>query len=574
MTKRSSSRSGYLRGLILLFLFGFAAGLSFPLLLWLLLDQVLLPTRFWAVSFGYALLLGGVFLMLAHLVLKRQMLEHLELLQGLTGNRLDRATGTIESVSSEVARTVASIQAFVAVLRENTEQAAPHYKSLMDASRFLLARAEDGMQAAENARADVESMFEKQKAVLGEVSVLSDQSQDEAALSRELSASLEEIAGALDRSNIKFQETTRSVDELVEATQESTRQADQLARTMEGTAEDLDKIGQAFNELRNGVESSANNADAVNRDAEQGLKVVETFISEMSRIEESGQQAQEAMQRLAHQTDDATRIIEVIKSLVSDTELLAFNAAIIAAKAGSEGRGFSVVAEEMRELADRTANSADEIEGIVRNIREETARVNNTVDDTSQFISRGTALSETTGSALQTILDSSRQAAQESHQLAAHSADERKRARALLEDAGDSLRSVRAIAQSMQQQEAAISRIDAGVDEMKAAADQIARGFDEQVKANREFDRSMLSREEQVRAINGATQFQMKTVEQIFEHFNRSSERLVSNAEKSRIVLEETTALEELTVRLREKSLDFSQMVQEQDNADASLPQG
>ncbi len=563
MTERLRSHSGYLRGLVLLLLFGVAAGLAFPVLLWFLLDQTLLPTKFWVISFGYALLLGGVFLLLAHLVLKRQMREHLALLRGLTGSQRDSATGTIESVSNEVARTVTSIQTFVSVMRENTEQAAPRYKTLADASRFLLARAEDGMQAAESARADVNGMFEKQKAVMGEVSVLSDQSQDEAALSRELSASLEEIAGALDRSNNKFQETTQSADELVAATQDSTRQADQLARNMERTAEDLDKIGRAFNELRNGVESSATNADTVNRNAEQGLKVVESFISEMGRIDESGQRAQDAMQRLARQTDDATRIIEVIKSLVSDTELLAFNAAIIAAKAGSEGRGFSVVAEEMRELADRTTNSAGEIEEIVRHIREETAQVNNTVDSTSQFISRGTVLSESTGDALRTILDSSRQAALESHQLAAHSEEERERARGLLDDAGGSLRSVRAIAQNMQQQEAALGRIQAGVDEMKAAADQIARGFDEQVKANREFDRSMLSREDQVRAIYEATRFQMETVERIFEHFNRSSERLESNAEKSRVVFEETTALEELTARLREDSREFSLVVKD-----------
>jgi methyl-accepting chemotaxis protein len=90
------------------------------------------------------------------------------------------------------------------------------------------------------------------------------------------------------------------------------------------------------------------------------------------------------------------------------------------------------------------------------------------------------------------------------------------------------------------------------VDEMKAAADQIARGFDEQVKANREFDRSLMAREEQVQAIFEATRYQMETVEKIFVHFGRSEERLTGNAQRARTTIKEINALETLADRLRE----------------------
>jgi len=105
--------------------------------------------------------------------------------------------------------------------------------------------------------------------------------------------------------------------------------------------------------------------------------------------------------------------------------------------------------------------------------------------------------------------------------------------------------------ETLEQQNAAISRIDDGVDEMKSAADQIARGFDEQVKANREFDRSLSAREEQVEAIFAATRYQMETVEKIFSHFGRSAERLTANADKARIIIDEINALETLAEHLR-----------------------
>ena len=141
--------------------------------------------------------------------------------------------------------------------------------------------------------------------------------------------------------------------------------------------------------------------------------------------------------------------------------------------------------------------------------------------------------------------------------LSQETAEQGLRARSMIDQAGSSLRSVKAIVETMEQQNTAISRIDAGVDEMKSAADQIARGFDEQVKANREFDRSLMAREEQIQAIFEATRFQMETVEKIFTHFGRSEERLHGNADKSRIIIGEINALEGLAEQLHELASCF-----------------
>jgi methyl-accepting chemotaxis protein len=92
---------------------------------------------------------------------------------------------------------------------------------------------------------------------------------------------------------------------------------------------------------------------------------------------------------------------------------------------------------------------------------------------------------------------------------------------------------------------------------MKAAADQVARGFDEQVRANREFDRSLLAREEQVKAICEATRFQMAAVTEILDHFSRSEQRLHGNAAKARMIIEEIAALEGLTRQLHELAARF-----------------
>ena len=260
----------------------------------------------------------------------------------------------------------------------------------------------------------------------------------------------------------------------------------------------------------------------------------------------------EAMQRLSRQTGEVAKIIEVIKELVSDTELLAFNAAIIAAKAGEEGKGFSVVAEEIRDLADRTTTSAQDIHRIVKAIGGDTREVTAAVEATGQRIAKGKQLSLSTGEALRKIVDSSIQAAKSSEEIAGLTEKEGTRARSLLEDAGRSLRSVQAIVRAMREQQTAITRIQEGVTEMKSAADQIARGMEEQVRANREFDRGLNEREEQIRAINEATRFQLNTVQRVFKHFEVSEDRLKKNAEKAKIIAQEGSELEVLAERLRQ----------------------
>lgn len=559
MPGTAPSRSNYLRKL---FLFnhgiGLLIGICFPFFASVLLGPQALSAPFFGACLVAGFGLGAASFLFVRHSLKQQLHHQLATLQSLTGGSAAVTAGqTIEALDEAVQQTVAEVQGLLGNLQGTLDQFVPHYQTLADASRFLSARTEDGLSAARKARSDVDGMYQKQQQVMTEIETLNHSAQNEAAISRELSASLEEMAGALEHSTQKFLETTHSVDQLVGSIQEATGQSEQVAHSLEQTAHDLDGIGTALDNLRSGVAASAAKTDGVKQDAEYGLGVVRSFMEEMGRIEQESQKAVSAMQRLSRQTIEVTKIIEVIKGLVSDTELLAFNAAIIAAKAGAEGRGFSVVAEEIRDLADRTTTSAEEIEAIVKTIREDTRQVNTTVESTGRFIGRGMDLSRTTGEALGKIVDSSQQAAADSQVLVERSGEQSVRARALIDDAGRSLRSVRGVVQTMQQQERAIQQIHAGVSEMKGATDQIARGFDEQVKANREFDRSLAERETQVQAIFEATRYQMETVARIFEHFGKSESRLASNAERARVITTEITALEELATRLRELATHF-----------------
>ncbi len=529
---------------------GVAAGLIFPFLASIVLGAAALTPAFFAISVAMGFSLGAAMFFFVRISLKNQLRRQLELLRPLSGDVALRQQN-VEGLEQAVQAAVAKSETFVSELLAAVDEFIPHYRSLAESSRYLSDRARDGLAAARNTRRDIDEMSHKQSAVMGQVQTLSERSQEEAALSRELSASLEEMASAMEHSTAKFFETTTSVDEMASSIREVAAQADTIARSVEGTAQDLDAIGDSLEKIRAGASNSARVADAVKKDAESGLQVVNSSREEMTRIEEESRRAVQAMQRLSAQTAEVTKIIEVIKGLVSDTELLAFNAAIIAAKAGEEGKGFSVVAEEIRDLADRTTTSAQDIHRIVKAIAGETREVTEAVEATGQRIAKGKQLSVSTGEALRKIVGSSSEAAAASNEIAALTSQQGERARALLRDAGQSLGSVKAIARAMEEQQNAILRIQEGVVQMKAAADQVARGMEEQVRANREFDRGLMEREGQIQAIHEATGFQISTSQRVFSHFASSEERLTRNAERADIILKEIAELEILATHLR-----------------------
>jgi len=535
---------------------GLLAGVIFPFVVSPMIGAVALTTPFLIACLVMGYVIGAAMYFFVRITLKRQLRQQLELLQPLTG-KVDMAEESVEAMHQAVATSVGQVDGLIRELLLAVDQFVPLYRTLAEGSRYLSDRAHEGLEAALRTHKDMEQMESKRLEVGQQVQNLSDSSQDEASMSRELAASLEEMASAMDHSTAKFLETTSSVDQLASSVVEVSSQAEEIARSVEGTAQDLDSTGEALSQIRSGARASAETAEAVKKDAEAGLNVVQRAISEMDLIEEESRKAMQAMDRLSRQTKEVAKILEVIRELVSDTELLAFNAAIIAAKAGEEGKGFSVVAEEIRDLADRTTSSAQDIQRIVQAISGETREVTSAVEATGGRIEKGKQLSLSAGEALGKIVSSANAAVDASEEIVQITGHQGDRARALIEDAGQSLRSVKAIARAIQEQQAAIARIQEGVSQMKAASDQIARGMDEQVQANREFNRGLSEREKQVLAIQEASSFQSEITQKVYAHFSVSEQRLRKNAERAKGILESIENLETLADRLRDLAATF-----------------
>lgn len=538
-------------------LIGLFAGFLLPWVASFILGAQSLSAPFFALSllFGYAMAISSF--LFVRSTLKKQLREQLHVLQPLTGE-LEIGDETLENLSAALQKGVAKVHKMLEQTLETADHLIPHFRSLAQASLYLVDRANDGLSASQITRKDVEIMENKQSDVEVLMQQISHRSQDEAALSSQLSASLEEMAMAIDHSTMKFIETTTTVEEMTASVREVATQAEEIARSVEATSHSLDTIGDSFEKIRSGTDHSNQQIQQVKVDAEAGLSMMQESLEETEQVVSNSVQATSAMNRLAQQAQQVSKIIGVIQDLVSDTELLAFNAAIIAAKAGDEGKGFAVVAEEIKDLADRTTTSAQDIQRIIQAIRSDTGEALQAVEATAERIDRGRELALNTDEALKKIVNSvllASASASEINQLTTSQGDQ---AQSLLKDASTSLRSVRAVARAMREQRAGINRILDGVSEMKSASDQMARGMEEQVRATRELDRGLTEREDQVTVMNEANHFQKEASQRLIQHFSTAEERLKKNVTRASAIASEIAELELLTAKLHDLGRAFN----------------
>ncbi|MFO5528060.1 MAG: methyl-accepting chemotaxis protein, partial [Cuspidothrix sp.] len=178
------------------------------------------------------------------------------------------------------------------------------------------------------------------------------------------------------------------------------RQAEELAVTLNSVQVMTDSIQR--------VAEAAREAESVARDASQiaqkGGEAVENTVAGILEIRETVAETTRKVKRLAESSQEINSIIALVSQIASRTNLLALNASIEAARAGEAGRGFAIVADEVRQLADKSAKSLKEIEQIVMQIQSETSSVMMAMEEGTQQVIHQTKLAEEAKKSLDNII--------------------------------------------------------------------------------------------------------------------------------------------------------------------------
>ncbi|MBN3869399.1 methyl-accepting chemotaxis protein [Nostoc sp. JL33] len=178
------------------------------------------------------------------------------------------------------------------------------------------------------------------------------------------------------------------------------RQAEELAVTLNSVQVMTDSI-QRVAEAAREAETVARDASAI---ALKGGEAVENTVAGILEIRETVAETTRKVKRLAESSQEISKIVALISQIASRTNLLALNASIEAARAGDAGRGFAIVADEVRQLADKSAKSLKEIEQIVMQIQSETGSVMTAMEEGTQQVIKGTKLAEEAKRSLENII--------------------------------------------------------------------------------------------------------------------------------------------------------------------------
>lgn len=208
-----------------------------------------------------------------------------------------------------------------------------------------------------------------------------------------------------------------SIEEMAAGAQEQSAQTSDIASAVE-------EMSKTILETTQNAGSASASAKSSSEQAQKGVHKIKNTKDGMARITSSAQTTGGIISSLANKTDQIGEIAQVIDDIADQTNLLALNAAIEAARAGEQGRGFAVVADEVRKLAERTTKATKEIADTIKAIQKEAKEANESMHEAKGSVEEGIKLTDEVEEVLLNIYDSVKNVSEQIEQVAAASEEQ------------------------------------------------------------------------------------------------------------------------------------------------------
>lgn len=204
------------------------------------------------------------------------------------------------------------------------------------------------------------------------------------------------------------QTTASAASDISAATEELSASANEQKQQTREVAMEVAQVASATGQSASSAQTARTIAEASGQAAEEGGEIVTQTVTKIERIAVVVQTSAQTVEQLGHSSQEIGEILGVINKIADQTNLLALNAAIEAARAGEHGRGFAVVADEVRLLAEGTGKATKQIAAIIHRIQAETQNAVKTIQSGKSEVQNGIDLAQKANTALQDILSSSR----------------------------------------------------------------------------------------------------------------------------------------------------------------------
>ncbi len=315
----------------------------------------------------------------------------------------------IAAVAMALQDAVQNISSILQRVKDVTRRVSKVVSEVENESREILEGTKKEAEAIEIISSSVQELNASISEIAESTEELAASSEQTSTAIEEMSASIAQIAENSNSLSESVEATSSSIEQLSTSISQVASHAEELLKSADDTLSTLEEISRAIKEVEENTKESAKLSEKVMEDATTfGMEAIKKTIDGMDKIRVSVETTAEYIRKLGGRSEDIGKILTVIDDITDQTTLLALNAAILAAQAGEHGKGFSVVADEIKDLAERTSFSTHEIATLIQNVQKEVKEAIEAMNMGLDAVEEGMRLAGAASEALNKIAESSK----------------------------------------------------------------------------------------------------------------------------------------------------------------------